>query len=53
MAQLFPTDFEIAQLETSEQRVVQAFLDQLEDSWIVVPNIPITVDHQDSEREIT
>lgn len=52
MAQLFPTDFEIAQLETSEQRVVQAFLDQLEDSWIVVPNIPITVDHQDSEIDI-
>ena len=52
MAQLFPTDFEIAQLEPSEQQVVQAFLEQLEDSWIVVPNIPITVDHQDSEIDI-
>ena len=52
MAQLFPTDFEIAQLEPSEQRVLTSFLEQLEDSWIVVPNIPITVDHQDTEIDI-
>lgn len=52
MAQLFPNDFEIAQLETSEQQVLNAFLEQLEDSWIVVPSIPITVEHQDTEIDI-
>jgi hypothetical protein len=52
MAQLFPSDFEISQLEHSEQRVVTSFLDQLDDSWIVVPSIPITVDHEDCEIDI-
>lgn len=52
MAQLFPTDFEITQLEQSEQRVISAFLEQLDESWIVVPSIPITVDHADSEIDI-
>lgn len=52
MAQMFPSDFEIAQLEQSEQRVVQSFIDQLDESWIVVPHIPITVDHEDCEIDI-
>lgn len=52
MAQLFPNDFEISQLEPSEQRVVTAFVEQLDESWIVVPSIPITVDHADSEIDV-
>jgi hypothetical protein len=52
MAQLFPTNFDVSQLEPSEQRVIAAFMEQLEESWIVVPHIPITVDHQDREIDI-
>jgi hypothetical protein len=52
MAQLFPADFDVQQLEPSEQRVVTAFVDLCDDSWIVVPKIPITVEKQDAEIDI-
>lgn len=52
MAQLFPEDFDIQQLEPSEQRVVSALIDHCDDNWIIVPKIPITVDKKDAEIDV-
>jgi hypothetical protein len=50
MAQLFPTNFEISSLEHSEAVVVKSFLDNLEESWVVIPSVNIT--HKGQDREI-
>ena len=49
MAQLFPENFNLATLPYSEQRAVTALLEGLDDTWIVLPNVPITLDGTDSE----
>jgi hypothetical protein len=49
MAQLFPENFNLATLPYSEQRAVSALLQDLDDTWIVLPNIPITLDGADRE----
>lgn len=52
MAKLLPADFDLTLLPQSEQRVCKALLLGLDDSWIVVPSVPILVDGQDSEIDI-
>ena len=50
MAQLFPTNFDVSSLEHSEARVVQHFRTNLDDSWVVIPSVPVT--HKGNDREI-
>lgn len=50
MAQLVPENFDIGVLPPSEQRVVRHLLDGLDESWIVIPSVPIT--HDGADREI-
>ena len=52
MARLFPPDFNLGDLEMSEQRVAQSFIDGLDDSWYVVPSIPILINRQDAEIDL-
>ena len=52
MATLLPRDFDLTTLAPSEQRVCQQFLKGLDDSWFVVPNVPITVNGQDAEIDV-
>jgi hypothetical protein len=43
---LLPADFDLTQLEYSEQRTCRSFLDGLDDSWSVVPSVPIVDENQ-------
>lgn len=52
MARLFPTNFDLQQLEMSEQRVVKSLLDQLDESWTVTPKVLVTWKGRDSEIDI-
>lgn len=52
VATLLPADFDLNQLPQSEQRVCKAFLAGLDETWIVVPNVPVLVDGQDSEIDV-
>lgn len=52
MATLLPRDFDLTTLATSEQRVCRHFLKGLDDSWYVVPNVPITANGQDAEIDV-
>jgi hypothetical protein len=52
MAQLFPPDFDFSTVPESERRTVESFMLGLDDSWYVVPHVPIVVDHGDSEIDI-
>lgn len=52
MAQLLPADLDLGMLERSEARVCEAFLSGLDDSWLVIPSVPICVDGADSEIDI-
>lgn len=53
MAQLIPADFDLARLEQhSERRVCQSFLDGLDDTWFVVPQVPLTANGKDSEIDL-
>lgn len=53
VAQLFPANFDFSEIEESEQRTISHFLRQLDDSWFVVPSIPIVVGGEDREIDIT
>ena len=50
MAQLFPSNFEVSGLEHSEAVVVRSFLENLDQSWVVIPSVNIT--HKGQDREI-
>lgn len=52
MARLLPADFDLTSLEHSERRVCQSFLNGLDDTWIVVPHVPVLVDHIDCEIDV-
>ncbi|MCB0985895.1 MAG: NERD domain-containing protein/DEAD/DEAH box helicase [Ilumatobacter sp.] len=52
MARLLPADFDLTLLPHSERRVCQAFVDGLDDTWLVVPHVPILVDHHDFEIDV-
>ena len=52
MARLLPADFDLHSLEHSERRVCQSFLDGLDDTWLVVPHVPIVVDNADAEIDV-
>lgn len=52
VATLLPADFDLTLLATSEQRVCKAFLLGLDDSWFVVPCVPIVVDGMDCEIDV-
>ena len=52
VAILLPDDFDLTHLPQSEQRVCKAFLLGLDDSWTVVPSVPIVVDRNDCEIDV-
>lgn len=52
VARLLPDDFDLGALEPSEQRVCRALLAGLDDSWLVVPQVPVVADGQDGEIDI-
>ncbi len=52
MATLLPDDFDLTLLPESERGVCKALLLGLDDSWILVPNVPILVGGQDCEIDI-
>lgn len=52
MAKLLPADFDLTLLPESEQRVCKAFLLGLDETWIVVPSVPILMDGQDCEIDV-
>lgn len=52
MATLLPADFDLSTLEPSEQRVCAAFLAGLDDTWVLVPAVNITVDGADAEIDL-
>jgi hypothetical protein len=51
VGRLFPEDFDLESLsdKEAERRVVQHFLDGLDDSWLVVPGIQVVDEGQDGE----
>ena len=52
MALLLPADFDLTSLPESEQRVVRSFLTGLDDSWVAVPSVPVTVGRSDHEIDV-
>lgn len=52
VATLLPADFDLTLLPISEQRVCKAFLLGLDDSWFVIPHVPIVVDRADCEIDV-
>ncbi|MEY4230917.1 MAG: hypothetical protein RLZZ362_1766 [Actinomycetota bacterium] len=52
MAQLLPADFDLTQLEYSEQRTCRSFLDGLDDTWFVVPKVLVLDAGKDAEIDI-
>lgn len=52
VAILLPAEFDLTSLEDSEQQVCNAFLNGLDDTWYVVPHVPITADGRDSEIDV-
>ncbi len=52
MAQLFPNDFDLTGIEYSEERAIKMLIASLDDSWIIIPNVSILVNRQDSEIDI-
>lgn len=51
VAQLIPSDFDLKELASeAERRVLQALLDGLDDSWVLVPNV--RVKHRGNDHEI-
>ncbi len=52
VATLLPADFDLTLLPHSELRVCKALMQGLDDSWFVIPSVPILVDHVDSEIDI-
>lgn len=51
MAQLLPADFDLDGLEHSERRVCEAMMSGLDDTWLIIPSVPI-VDHGDAEIDL-
>lgn len=52
MAILLPDEFDLLRLVESEQTVVKAFLDGLDDSWYVVPSVGVFDDGKDGEIDV-
>lgn len=52
MARLFPENFDLSSLHPWEQEVAGLLLRGLDSSWIVVPKIPIVVNHRDKEIDL-
>lgn len=52
MAILLPADFELSKLPHSERRVCESFVAGLDDSWFVIPSVPVVDDGQDGEIDV-
>lgn len=52
MARLIPADFALDSLPMSERRVCTAFLDGLDDTWSVIPTVPLIDDGKDAEIDV-
>ena len=52
VARLLPADFDLSSLEPSEQRVCKALVAGLDDSWFVIPRVPVVAEGKDGEIDI-
>ena len=53
MARILPSDLDVHDIEAaSERKVIQVLIDQLDDSWVVIPNIGVKIDNNDAEIDI-
>lgn len=52
VATLLPADFDLTTLPHSEQRVCRLLLEGLDDTWLVVPHVPIFQRGEDAEIDI-
>ena len=52
MAILLPADLDLTKLPHSEKRVCQSFVDGLDDSWFVIPSVPVVDDGNDGEIDV-
>lgn len=52
MARLIPSDFDFSTVVHSEQRSARVFLEHLDDSWYVIPRVPVLDEQTDSEIDI-
>jgi hypothetical protein len=52
VARLIPDDFDLNDLPKSEQRVCAALLQGLDDSWVVVPKVPLVENGHDAEIDV-
>lgn len=52
MAVLLPADIDLSKLPHSERRVCQSFLAGLDDSWFVIPSVPIVDGGEDGEIDV-
>jgi hypothetical protein len=53
MAHLIPHDLDLHDLHvTAEREVVRLLVERLPDSWVVVPNVRVKVDHADAEIDV-
>lgn len=53
MARILPTGLDLHDIEVpSERKVVKILLEQLDESWVIIPNIGVKIDNDDSEVDI-
>ena len=52
MAVLLPADVDLQKLPHSERRVCESFLAGLDDSWFVIPSVPIVDGGEDGEIDV-
>jgi hypothetical protein len=52
VGRLFPSDFDLAAIEHSERRTVEALLAGTGDEWIVLPSIPFVHQGRDGEVDV-
>ena len=52
MAILIPEDFDLDQLPDSERSTLKDLLEHLDDSWYLVPSVPVVVESKDYEIDI-
>lgn len=52
MAQLYPSNFDLSKLIDAEEETAKKLLVSLDDSWFVVPQVPIVLNGKDSEIDL-
>ena len=52
MAILLPADLDLSKLPHSERRVCESLMAGLDDSWFVIPSVPVVDDGNDGEIDV-